>query len=413
MAKSMLHLFLCWMPFALFSQESPGNFLRDAKTGCTVWFKHTFAEDSATWSGGCNQGFAEGEGVMVGYTQGKETSRYVGEMKAGKPDGQGVFTFWGDRRLEGHFEAGEPLFLPVRIRADLHKVQFSNQDSTGIYMGDNNEQQLYYHVIVPSEALAGAIVLLPGTWETTEHLLSSNAQLCALAHDHHLAVIVPSINQRLALGGEVLATLNGILADAAKRWAIPTDKVVMGGWSMGGLFSLRYAEYAMENRSLTALKPAAVFSVDGPCDLEGIHAAFVRKLKANPSSTEPQYGIREMETSCGGAPATAAAQYQRFSCYSHALPEGGNAAFLKSMPVRIYCDVDPVWWLDNRGQSLYDMNALDHTAMIQTLRALGNQRAEFINAFQKGYRLEGNRHPHSWSIVEPQECLEWVLECLK
>jgi len=33
--------------------------------------------------------------------------------------------------------------------------------------------------------------------------------------------------------------------------------------------------------------------------------------------------------------------------------------------------------------------------------------------YLKGYRLDGRRHPHSWSIVEPVDCINWILECLK
>ena len=62
---------------------------------------------------------------------------------------------------------------------------------------------------------------------------------------------------------------------------------------------------------------------------------------------------------------------------------------------------------------MYFLNALDQTAMIQLLNDLGNNRAEFINAFQKGYRLEGNRHPHSWSIVDPVECIRWIKKAIK
>ena len=77
--------------------------------------------------------------------------------------------------------------------------------------------------------------------------------------------------------------------------------------------------------------------------------------------------------------------------------------------MRIYGDVDPNWWMENRNVDMYDLNALDQTAMIQWLEDNGNKKAEFINAFQKGYRLEGNRHPHSWSIVEPNDCIQWIL----
>ena len=120
-----------------------------------------------------------------------------------------------------------------------------------------------------------------------------------------------------------------------------------------------------------------------------------------------------MKKYCGGTPEEVSDQYRYYSCYSHKDSLGGNTRFLAKMPVRIYADVDPVWWMENRGLHMYFLNALDQTAMIQLLNDLGNNRAEFINAFQKGYRLEGNRHPHSWSIVDPYECLKWINEAFK
>lgn len=57
----------------------------------------------------------------------------------------------------------------------------------------------------------------------------------------------------------------------------------------------------------------------------------------------------------------------------------------------------------------YDINALDQAAMINQVRILGNENAEFISALGKGYRLNGTRHPNSWSIAEPNELMEWII----
>lgn len=54
-----------------FAQDTEGKFIKDSKTGCTVWFKHTFPEDSVAWSGGCENNFASGKGTLIGFTKGK------------------------------------------------------------------------------------------------------------------------------------------------------------------------------------------------------------------------------------------------------------------------------------------------------------------------------------------------------
>lgn len=397
----------------LFSQDTEGSFLKDARTGCVVWFKIGFSEDSVTWSGSCTQGKAAGSGTMTGFTKGKKTSEYTGTMLNGKPNGPGVFTYGNNRRLEGNFSNGEPLFLKEECLKHLHKNIISESDSAGMYVGDNNQKQLYYHALIPDGKIQGALLLMPGTWETTEHLISSTQKLCELAYENHLAVLVLSINQRLALTDPTVALMNAMIRDGVERYHIPADKTVIGGWSMGGLFSLRYTELAYQDSTRTAVKPAAVFSCDGPCDLENIYRMFEMKLKKFPDNGEAAYGCNELKKYCGGSPDEVAEQYRYFSCYSHAMADGGNAKYLLKTPVRIYNDVDVNWWMDNRGLDMYSMNALDQTAMILLLNESGNKRASFINAFQKGYRIEGNRHPHSWSIVEPADCMAWILECIK
>lgn len=412
MKKAFLTIGLAGCCLWLLGQESEGNFIKDRSTGCTVWFKHIFTEDSVTWSGACADGFAEGKGTMVGFTKGKETSRYVGEMKHGKPDGMGDFSFWGDRRLQGNFRAGEPLFLPESLLARLKRTVVSESDPMDAYVGDNNQKRLYYDIIVPEGKAAGAVILIPGTWTSTEYLLSSMSTFCELAFKHNIAVMALSLNQRLTLTDETLELMNVMISSAIQQFDLPKDKFVMGGWSMGGIFSMRYTEWANEDPKKTAIKPVAVINCDGPCDLEHVYNNFRLKVNKNPGQFEPAYGMRELEKYCGGTPESAQARYIHYSPYSRGVDRGGNAQYLVSTPIRIYADVDPVWWMENRHVDAYDLNALDQTAMIQLLNDMGNKEARFINAFQKGIRLEGNRHPHSWSIIEPHDCMDWILGIL-
>lgn len=412
--KPFIHLIIfVVLRVTLFAQETEGNYIKDPKTGCLVWFKHTFSEDSVQWSGGCKDGYADGKGTMIGYTNGKQTSKYIGELRNGKPNGIGTLTFLGDRKLSGNFRDGEPLFLPPNLLSQLERTVVSENDSSEMYVGDNNQKKLYYDAIVPKGSLNGVVVLIPGTWTTTEYLFSSLTEFCKLANKQKLAVIALSINQRLTLTDETLTLMNTMIESAIANYKLPKDKFILGGWSMGGIFSLRYAEFANQDPNKTVVKPVAVFSCDGPCDLKSIYNNFKRKFHKNPGQNEPAYGMRELEKYCGGTPETAKEMYIYYSPYSHLEEGGGNAKYLLTTPVRIYADVDPVWWMKNRHVDAYDLNALDQTAMIQLLNDMGNSKAEFINAFQKGIRIEGNRHPHSWSIIEPHDCVQWILGIVK
>ncbi len=408
MKIATLTIILTCINSILWAQETAGNYIADNKTGTKVWFKHNFEEDSITWSGSAKGGLAEGFGTMTGFTQGKATSSYVGFMSEGKPNGYGSFTFWGDRKLEGNFFQGEPLFLENALIKRLNKHVVSETDSFSTYVGDNAQTQLYYHAIVPEKAIKGVVVLMPSTWETTEHVLSSMSTFCTLANMNQLAIIVPSINQRLTLTDHSIQLMNTMFAHAIKQYKLPKDKFVIGGFSMGGIFSMRYTELSVERPDATSIHPLAVFNCDGPCDLANIYNNFKRKQFKNPGQGEPFYGMRELEFYCGGSPDTAAAKYQYYSPFTFDDSKGGNAQYLLNIPIRIYGDVDPVWWMKNRHVDMYDLNALDQTAMIQFLNDNGNTKAEFINAYGKGYRLEGNRHPHSWSIIDSNDCIDWI-----
>jgi hypothetical protein len=304
-------------------------------------------------------------------------------------------------------------FLDKYLTKQIKLNVVRNNDTNAIYVGDEKQMQLYYQALIPQNAIKGTIVLMPGTWETTAHVWNSMAEFCSIANKNNLAVLVYSINQRLTLTNEIIQTINLMSEQAIQTYHLPKDKFVFGGFSMGGIFSLRYAELAVQDSSIANVKPKAVFSCDGPCDLKHVYANFQRKKDKNPGLNEPKYGIAELEKYCEGTPATNAALYEYFSPFTFDAPKGGNAQFLLKMPVRIYGDVDPVWWMQNRHVDMYDLNALDQTALIQLLNDMGNNKAEFINSFQKGMRIEGNRHPHSWSIVDPQTTINWIISNLK
>ena len=48
-------------------------------------------------------------------------------------------------------------------------------------------------------------------------------------------------------------------------------------------------------------------------------------------------------------------------------------------------------------------------ALVNALHLHGNEEAELILTQDKGYRPDGQRHPHSWSIVDEEEMVGWLL----
>ena len=191
--------------------------------------------------------------------------------------------------------------------------------------------------------------------------------------------------------------------------------IIIGGFSLGGMNAIRYVELSKENPNSTSINPVAVYGIDPPLDLARIYYSFKRIKELNFSEVavnEAKDYLAKLNKQFGGSPKEVPNIYSKNSMYSKKKKGGGNAKFLMDTPIRIYSDPDIDWHLKERHTDLYDINALDQTAMINELRISGNKDAEFINALGKGYRLNGMRHPHSWSLAEPNELMDWIIEKL-
>ncbi len=85
--------------------EAPATITRDAR-GCGVVNLNPKAGESITWSGACQDGLAEGSGLLQ-WRQGETLgASYSGRLSAGKQTGQGIETFTSGDRYEGNFVDG-------------------------------------------------------------------------------------------------------------------------------------------------------------------------------------------------------------------------------------------------------------------------------------------------------------------
>lgn len=305
--------------------------------------------------------------------------------------------------------------LEESLLQNLEKHFVDIVDSTFIYVNDGQSTDLFYYAISPKDSIIGTLVLFPPNGQTMENVINHNLKLIEIAHSKKLLIIIPSINYNLCLDAISMSFLNSMFNQVLGKYSPPTDKFVFGGFSLGGMNAIRYAEMAHDSKSETAIKPIAVYGVDPPLDMARLYNSFQRTMEKNFSEVamyEAKVFIRKMEDQFGGSPKEFPDVYLKYSMYSKNQKDGGNAKYLLSIPVRIYCDPDIDWQLKERRMDYYDMNAVDQTAMINQLVLMGNKNAEFINSLGKGYRLDGRRHPHSWSLVDPKECVEWIEKCI-
>ena len=270
----------------------------------------------------------------------------------------------------------------------------------------------YYLILKPqTDNIKGVLILLPGYGEKAESIFHQS-KLFNVAYANDILTVAIAGGDKIYADEQVISKLDRGLTDLIKRNPnIPKEKFVIGGFSAGGTISLRYAEYCVENQAKVPIVPKGVFSVDSPLDLGDIWDYFQREIKKNYSEVgvfEAKM-ISEMMNKEIGTPETNPKRYNELTPFNHKLIGLGNEKFLKNIAVRVYEDIDVEWQLKERRRSLYDTNILNASELINRLMLSGNDRAEFRTSKQPGQRSNGTRHPHSWSIVDEVECIQWTL----
>jgi len=103
-----------------------------AEGGCQVWNPNPQLDESATWSGACVNGRAEGSGTLKWVRGAAEFEADEGEWRAGRQSGNGVQT-WPGGRYEGTLVDGEPNGRGVLTLQKLHyEGEFRDGKPNGI-----------------------------------------------------------------------------------------------------------------------------------------------------------------------------------------------------------------------------------------------------------------------------------------
>lgn len=295
------------------------------------------------------------------------------------------------------------------------KIVISTTDPYDLYANiDKDSTTLFYEKISPLNKPIGAIVILPGSGETIQDV-KKQISLHKLAVQKNLIVIFPSINWGTNKHIPEHKLLDTIFKQVVETDKIPKDKFVIGGFSGGGMLALTYTEKANKNIDSTYLVPRAVFGVDPPLDFAHLWKHCEKDIERNVSQAAVAEGkwIIDMYTQeFGGAPAQYKDNYVKYSIFSYSEKDGGNAKYLKNTPILLYTEPDIMWQMKNRQRDYYDLNCVDIAAMINLLQTQGNKEAKLVVTNNKGRRLNGMRHPHSWSIMDSKQCLDWILKQL-
>jgi hypothetical protein len=241
-------------------------------------------------------------------------------------------------------------------------------------------------------------------------------QFTELAIQNNFLVLITCTSQgypELFMLDEAPQMLDEIIQEVVGKYGVPKDKIFMGGISASGTRALRFVQYCNSGKSKYNTKIAGVFTVDSPLDMERFYRSskhILQRKAENGMLWEAKLMTGLLDSVCGGSPDEQLASYQNYSVYSYSSPVGGNAALLMSTSLIFYHEPDVDWWLENRSATLLDINSFDIVGLVGQLKHFKHPDVTLISTQKKGYDHKGERHPHSWSIVDEQQLMQWILE---
>lgn len=225
-----------------------------------------------------------------------------------------------------------------------------------------------------------------------------------------ITTILLDYNQKLYLDEfekeDLAKRLNSILNENE----ISKKNVFIGGFSSGGNITIILSNYLIEKHN--ELQPKGVFIVDSPFDLEELYKSAQNDIKLNKNIEAVEEGkflVNLFEQNLGN-PETNIEKYKDLSPYLISQNSINNIKYLKNIKVRFYTEPDLEWQSLNRNRKYEDLNAFKVEKTWEALKNLGNKKAEFIKTENLGIRANGEKHPHSWSIVEKEDLIRWILE---
>jgi hypothetical protein len=283
-----------------------------------------------------------------------------------------------------------------------------------IYKDSKDTITNYYITYFPKESAKGLLILLPSFMETPEQA-SNETDIYKVATDKGLITVFVSLQygyNTFYIDSLSQFTLDTLITKLQKRYLITDKPFYLGGFSLGGSGVVKYAERAYSSNNI--VRPKAIFAIDPPLDFERFYISSEQEIRFSKSETttsEAAYFIKRLQYEFDNSPQINKLPYHIISPYSYSDTMQINIRKLISCPIRLISEPDILWQMTNRNRSLYDLNIIDCSSAINSLTVLGNKNAGLIITTNKGYRkFSGKRNPHSWSIADSNETVNWLLE---
>jgi hypothetical protein len=304
----------------------------------------------------------------------------------------------------------------ILVLCMLTYVESSAQTIQRVVLNDRDEYSGHYLVVEPArkDSVAGVLLLLAGFGQHPEDT-PPETKLHNVAYANNIVTVFCAGGNKLYADSITQEHVNSIVRDVLQRYPGTSSAFVLGGFSAGGMIALRYVELCRQYPERYPIQPRGVFTVDSPIDIFTVYDLLEENARNNYSELAVEEALRAMEhiRKDHGVPRENIATYAMLTAFSMNKDFGENEKYLKHTPVRTYHDVDIAWRLQHRNQTVHRSNYEVTAELINRLLLMGNDKAEFMQSFRTGYRSNGQRHPHSWSIVDEVESIQWMKGLLR
>jgi hypothetical protein len=266
-----------------------------------------------------------------------------------------------------------------------------------------------HELYTPTDQVNAVLILFGGYPEKAEDI-KREFQILDIAKENNIAVLLSNFNQKLWLEEQEKHALAKRLQQILVVHQVPTDNIYMGGFSSGGVISLLLSDF-IAGRAQYHIAPKGVFIVDSPIDLVALYETSEKNVEREFSEVSVQESSWLLDFLGGhlGDPKDDIENYERMSVFTWRTGNTTNLENLKETKIRLYTEPDTLWWKSNRMNEYEETNAFYIKELAENLTNKGFRSVEYIPTSDKGYRANGERHPHSWAIVDKADLMNWML----
>ncbi len=262
--------------------------------------------------------------------------------------------------------------------------------------------------LLVSKQQKGLLILFPGGGGSAENI-KKEFNIVQKAKEKGVSLLLLNFARKLWIENEDSEKLTTLILETIKKNNLKTNNIYIGGMSIGGNVALTLSDYLLKNK-IVAVK--GTFIVDSPIDLFGLYESSVKDIQRKDFSeerlAEPKWIVSYFEERF--TKDSLLNNIQQVSPFTYKTSNFNNIYNLKKTKLRLYTEPDERWWKEVRKTDYESTNAYRIRKLNNLLVADNWRKVTLIETNNKGYRANGDRNPHSWSIVNVDDLLDWILE---